>query len=262
MPVPAVADRRGQIAKVELLPQFCLLFLQPRELAGERATLAGQAGVGVGVRLLLFDLPADLLPLVHELRDLARAPVPVEDLVPRRFQIPGDVDQRDAIQAGGDAIQHVGRLGVAESGQFLHLAEADGKDVVERRLVDAGQQRLHHLFAVPNAVGGSNQRFVQPWVAVGRRVAGDLKLPAGPAHFKPSARSAAVEWRQIAVPIGRKTVKDRANEMEKRRLARFVRAVDDIQTLAHALELQSAPDAIAFDFQGKKFHVRWFANVL
>ena len=46
--------------------------------------------------------------------------------------------------------------------------------------------------------------------------------------------------------------------MQERRLARFVRAIDDIQALAHPLELQSAPDAVAFDFQGKKFHGRWY----
>ena len=73
MPMPAVADRRGQVAEVELLPQFFLLFFQARQLALEHAAVAGQAGVGLGVRLLLLDLPADLLPLVHELRDLARA---------------------------------------------------------------------------------------------------------------------------------------------------------------------------------------------
>ena len=102
----------------------------------------------MAVRLLLLDLPADLLPLVHELRDLARAAVLVEDLVPRRFQFPRDLDQRDAIQPGGDVIEHVGRLRVAERGQLLHLAEADGEDVVERRLVDVGQQRLHDLLAL------------------------------------------------------------------------------------------------------------------
>ena len=173
---------------------------------GQHVAVAGQADVGVGVRLLLLDLPADLLPLVHELRDLAGAPVLVEDVVPRRFQVPRDLDQRDPIQTGGDVVQHVGRLGVAERGQLLHLVEADGEDVVERRLVDAGQQRLHDLLAVANAVGGGDQRFVQPRVAVGRRVAGDLELPAGPAHFQPSARPAAVERRQIAVAIGRKAV--------------------------------------------------------
>ena len=46
--------------------------------------------------------------------------------------------------------------------------------------------------------------------------------------------------------------------MQQRRLARLVRAVDDVQTLAHPLELQSAPDAVAFDFQGKQFHRRWW----
>ena len=177
--MPAVADRRGQVAKVELLPQFLLLFFQPRQLALEHAAVAGQAGVGVGMRLLLLDLPADLLLLVHELRDLARAAVLVEDVVPRRFQVPRDLDQRDAIQPGGDVVEHVGRLGVAERGQLLHLVEADGEDVVERRLVDAGQQRLHDLLVVARAVGGGDQRFVQPRVAVGRRVAGDLELPAG-----------------------------------------------------------------------------------
>ena len=142
------------------------------------------------MRLLLLDLPADLLPLVHQLRDLARAAVLVENLVSRRFQFPRDLDQRDAIQAGGDVIEHVGRLRVAERGQLLHLAEADGEDIVERRLVDVGQQRLHDLLALAGAVGGRDQRFVQPRVAVGRSVAGDLELPAGAGHFQPSARPA------------------------------------------------------------------------
>ena len=181
-------------------------------------------------------------------------------LVPRRFQFPRDLDQRDAIQAGRDAVEHVGRLGVAERGQLLHLAEADGEDVVEGRLVDIGQQRLDDLFALAGAVGGGDQRFVQPRVAVGRGVAGDLELPAGAGHFQPSARPAAVQRRQIAAAIGRKAVQRRADEVQERRLARLVGAVDDVQTFAHPLELQSAPDAVAFDFQGKKFHARWFAN--
>ena len=167
-----------------------------------------------------------------------------------------DLDQRDAIQAGGDVVEQVGGLRVAERGQLLHFVEAHGEDVVERRLVDAGQQRLHHLFVVANAVGGGDQRFVQPRIAVGRRVAGDLELPAGAGHFQPSARPAAVERRQIAAAFGREAVERRADEMQKRRLARLVGAVDDVQTLAHPLKLQSAPDAVAFDFQGKQFHTR------
>ena len=106
----------------------------------------------------------------------------------------------------------------------------------------------------PDAVGSSDQRFVQPRVAIGRRVAGDLELPAGPAHFQPSARPAAVQRRQIAAAIRRKAVQRRADEVQERRLARLVGTVDDVQTLAHPLEFQSAPDAVAFDFQGKQFH--------
>ena len=88
MPMPAVADRRGQIAKVELLPQFFLFFFQAGQLALEHAAVAGQADVGVGLRLLFLDLPADLLPLVHELRDLARAAVLVEDAGSASFPVP------------------------------------------------------------------------------------------------------------------------------------------------------------------------------
>ncbi len=119
------------------------------------------------MRLLVRDLPPNLLPLCHELRHLARAGLRIDDLAPRRFQFPRHLDQRDAVQPRRDVVEQVGGLGVAERRQLLHLAEADGEDVVERRFVDVGEQSLHELVAVPGAVGRGDCRFVQPRIAVG-----------------------------------------------------------------------------------------------
>jgi hypothetical protein len=104
MPMPTIANRGGQIAEVELLTKFILLFLQARQLPLDRVALADEAEVGVPMRLLLFDLPADLLPLIHELRYLAGRTAAIENTVPRRLQFPQDLDQRNTVQAGGDTI--------------------------------------------------------------------------------------------------------------------------------------------------------------
>ena len=51
----------------------------------------------------------------------------------------------------------------------FHLAQADGEDVVERGLVDVGQQSFDVMFAVPGAVGGGEGEFLA-LPAVGRTV--------------------------------------------------------------------------------------------
>ena len=86
--------------------------------------------------------------------DLARPAVAVENAVARRFQFAHRIDQGDAVHAEAEVVQQLGRLAVVQGAEFLHFPQLDGEDVVESRLVDAGQQRLQDVFALPRAVGG------------------------------------------------------------------------------------------------------------
>ena len=64
----------------------------------------------------------------------------VEDPVPRCFQFPHYLNERNAIQPGGQIVKQLGRLSIVKRGQFLHFAEFHGKNVVENRLVDIREQ--------------------------------------------------------------------------------------------------------------------------
>ena len=83
---PSLAQRGGQVADVELPCELPLLLLQPRQLASQHVGIAGKAVSNLQVRLLVRDLPANLLPLRDELRHLARAGLRVDDVVARCFR--------------------------------------------------------------------------------------------------------------------------------------------------------------------------------
>ncbi len=186
----------------------------------------------------------------------------IEDAGPRGVKLVHHLDQRDPVEAGCDAIEHFGGLRIRERGKLLHLAEADGENVAERRLVNIRQERLDGLLALADPVARGDVQLIQPRIAVGRSISGNLKLPARSGYLDRTARPPAVLGRQVATAFGRETVKSRANEVQHGRFARLVRAVDHIDALAHALELQAIPDAIAFDIQGEEFHKRSSVKVV
>ena len=87
-----------------------------------------------------------------------------------------------------EAVEQLGGLGVAQRAEFLDLAQSDGEDVVEDRLVDVRQQDLEHVLALAGAVGGGQHELL-----AGRRwppalvVAVDLEAAVGAGHFDPAA---------------------------------------------------------------------------
>ena len=78
--------------------------------------LGGQPAVAAGERLPVpRSRCAELLALGQQLDHLARPAVAVEDAVPRGLQFPHHLDQRNAVQPGGEAVEQFGGLGVARA---------------------------------------------------------------------------------------------------------------------------------------------------
>ena len=67
--------------------------------------------------------------------------------------------QRDAIQAGREPVEPLGGGRVAERAELLHFAQADGEDVVVRRLVDVLERFAQQAVALLFAVGGDDRDF-------------------------------------------------------------------------------------------------------
>ena len=60
----------------------------------------------------------------------------VEQAQPRAFEHVDHIVERDAVQAGGEAVHPLGGGGVAERVELLHFAQADGEDVEVGGFVD------------------------------------------------------------------------------------------------------------------------------
>ncbi len=64
----------------------------------------------------------------------------IQQLAAGRVEVPHHVGQRDPVDPKRQFVKQIGRGAVAERGQFLNLAQAEGKHAVEHRLVDTIEQ--------------------------------------------------------------------------------------------------------------------------
>ena len=252
---PSRSQADGQFDDAGFRFDPAVFFLEPGRFAIELGSRCRQAIVLMGCLAEIFDFRTKLFALVQQLRDLATSALAIEDAVARGLQRPHDLDERDPVQAGGEAVEHLGRFRVAQRAQFLQFAQPDGEHVVVDRLVDVRQQGLDQVLALPGAVG---RRKRQPLGTAGRAilvvVAVEVESAVGTGHVERPARPAAVDRRKILPPRGREAVEHRADEVQQGRLAGFVRPVEHVQTVGETLELQSAPHAVAVDFQTGDLH--------
>lgn len=190
----------------------------------------------------------------QELRHLAGPAVLVEEPVPRILQFPHHLDQRHPIEPDAQIVEHRGGFGVAERAKFLDVAQPDGEDVVENRLVDVGQQGLQQVLALTRAVRAVDRHRIG---IAGRGlvvVTADLKAAAGGGHVERAAGPTAGHRGQIAPPRGREAVEHRADEFQQRRLAGLVGPIEDVQAVRQVFELQVAPNAETVYFQRGDSH--------
>ena len=93
-----------------------------RDLGVELVAFGGHVSVAMVDRGEFLDFRPQLLIFGQQLQHLTRPAGGVEDAVARGVQLLQDLDQRDAIQSGGEAVEQFGGLGVAERGQLLDFA--------------------------------------------------------------------------------------------------------------------------------------------
>ena len=92
-------------------------------------------------------------------------------------------------------------------------------------------------------------------------VAADLEPAVRTGQVERPARPPAVHRRQVPPPRRREAVEHRADELQQRRLAGLVRAVEHVQRVGELLDPQAAPNAVAVDFQVGDFHA-WGSSPL
>ena len=92
----------------------------------------------------LFDLLAQLVAAGQRAAGICEAAFSSvgQQALAGRFDLANHIDQRDAVEAAGQAVEIVGGGRVVERAELLNFLEADGEDVVVGRLIDAGEQGL------------------------------------------------------------------------------------------------------------------------
>ena len=122
------------------------------DFVGQLAKFHGRLRPAAALGHQLIELAAKLLALRDQRANLRFLFRRVEQPQPRAVQHVDHIVQRDAIQAGREPVEPLGGGRVAERAELLHFAQADGEDVVVRRLVDVlerfAQQAVALLFAV------------------------------------------------------------------------------------------------------------------
>ena len=202
---PAVAHRQGQVGHAGEPLDAVGFFFQLRDFRVELVALGGQMAVAMVDRAEFLDFRPQLLVLGQQLHHLARPAGGVEDAVARGLQLLQHLDQRHAVQSGREVVEQFGGLGVAQRGQLLNFAQADGEDVVEHRLVDVRQQHLDEMLALPGAVGSGQRELLAGRAVGGRVVAADLEAAVRAGHVERSAGPAAVQRRQVSLPLRAKS---------------------------------------------------------
>ena len=220
---------------------------------GEFAPPASESGE-------VFDLVAEPIPLGEQSRQLASFGVVLsggasDQVLSAEPERPHHVDERDPIEAAGEFVQLVGGGGIVEGAQFLQFADADREHVGEDRLVDLSEQGRQPVFALDQAVL-SGDREPSGGVAVGElAVATDFVTAAGAGDADRAAGGTAVDGRQVALAARfGEPVEHRAEELHHRRLARFVRAVEQRHPFGHRIDRESGPDSEPVDLNVFDFH--------
>ena len=106
--------------------------ISPRIFSRSASSVAAWQGPPLRSRMRLRDASSSRIASTNETRSIAEAEV----------------------------VQQLGRLAVVQGAEFLHFPQLDGEDVVESRLVHAGQERLQDVFALPRAVGGGKDELL------------------------------------------------------------------------------------------------------
>ena len=124
------------------------------------------------------------------------------------------------------------------------MIEARQEDPVEGRCGDATQQVLQMLLAESRsvlAIDGQAPHAVRRCLAANGLAAGPGVDRQGPAGMVEVGREA------VLTGVAVEAVQHGSNELDDRRLARTVRAVEDVQALGQGVEFQIGPGTEAID---------------
>ena len=204
--LPAVAERRGQLDRVDVAAKALFLVFQPGDLAVQVPTLLSQGAVAAVEGPGLDNLLPDPLLLGQQLGHLACPARRIQQPIARARQLPHHVDQRDAIEPDGQTVEERRDFRVLQHREFLKLAEPHGKDVIEDRLVHVAKERLEKRLALPRPVRCEDQQLAGRAARVRALVTRNDALAGRARHPERSAGLAAVDRGQIAPPLGREPV--------------------------------------------------------
>ena len=139
------------------------------DFLGQLAKLHGRLRPAAALGDQLVELAAKLLALREQRADLGFLVGRVQQPQPRAVEHVDHIVQRDAIQAGREPVEPLGGGRVAERAELLHFAQADGEDVVVRRLVDVLERFAQQAVALLFAVGGDDRSLCRRRSGRGRR---------------------------------------------------------------------------------------------
>ena len=179
-----------------------------------------------------------------------------KQLAPHGTQVTHHVDQRNAVQAGGQLVEQVGGLGVIERAELLQFPQPDREDVAERRFIHAGQEMVQQRDRQVGSLGRLNHQilhFVRRAAAI--QMAVDLQAARGRVDVQGAAGAATVDRGQVPrSPIGREPVQHAADELHQGRLARLVGAKDNRHTMGQSLQTEFGPHTESIHLEVLDFH--------
>ena len=226
---------------------FDRLFERGR-FVGQRVAFRGEFRPFFARRGKLVHLGLQLVPAFEQFEDFAVL-LFAEETGAGLSDLAGDVDERDAVEAGGEFVEVIGRRGVVERTEFLDFAQAEGEDVLERRFIDAREQFREFFGTAGASLAIDDGQFAAVVLARVERHPTLTDVLTGRIRYEqPAPRFAAVGGRQVAqAALRREAVEHGAHELHQRGLAGFVRAVDDQRVGGQFFQLEAGPGAEAVD---------------